>query len=1417
MNNHSVFPDYLFEVSWEVCNKVGGIHTVISTKALTLAKKLQNNHFVIGPDILHESMENPEFIEDKQLLRSWRERSAGEGLRIRLGRWNIAGQPLAILVDFSTFIAQKDDIFKVFWEQYKLDSLTGQWDYIEPALFGYAAGRVIESYCRYFLSRSHHIVAHFHEWMTGTGLLYLKKNAPDIATLFTSHATVLGRSIAGNNLPLYEDLEKFNPDFKSREFNVVAKQSLEKLAAAHADCFTTVSEITARECKAFLQKEADVITPNGFENDVVPRGDEFMLQKVEAKVKFFEVAEALLTYDIPKDSLVVGISGRYEFKNKGIDVFLEALASLNQSKELKKNILACILIPAGHHGPRKDVFHNLMDKEGEDIIEISNNHITHYLIDPEYDPVLKRARELGLNNSREDQVKLIFAPCYLDGFDGIFNKSYYQMLIGLDVTVFPSYYEPWGYTPLESLAFHVPTVTTTLAGFGLWVETHYAKEHPSIKVIPRTDNNDEEVAASIAAFIRHYAALDIEARESLKKNAYEVAQVALWENLIDHYYHAFRVAMGKIDERVEALLDIDRQDQLPYTKPPVTPHQPAWIRLMVQKNIPKKLEPLEKIAKNYWWSWNQEAIDLFGGIDPALWKESYYNAFLLLEKISLHKYQELENDEHFLSQMNKVYQGFEKYMAEKKNQHGPKVAYFSMEFGIHSSLKIYSGGLGILAGDYLKEASDKNADIIGIGLLYRYGYFTQQLSATGMQIPIYDAQDFSKIPAIPVRDAKGNWQTVALIFPGRNLFARIWKVEVGRNVLYLLDTDFEDNLPEDRAITHHLYGGNIENRLKQELLLGVGGIRILNKLGIEPEVYHCNEGHAAFIGIERINHLIHKEKLSFAEALEVVRSGSLFTTHTPVPAGHDLFPENLLRSYIAHYPERLKISWEQLMGLGRINPQDVQEKFSMSVLAANLSQEVNGVSMLHGEVSKNIFNDLWPGYFSNELHIDYVTNGVHFPTWASKEWKQLCSHELGNDFSHSTYHQSSWDRIYHVSDNKIWDTRNRQKHELIRFIRNRLLEPETIKYDNPRQIIEIREKLDPGVLTIGFARRFATYKRAYLLFKNIPRLSELVNNPEMPVQFIFAGKAHPNDKAGQELIKQIVEVSKRPEFIGKILFLQNYDMELARKMVQGVDVWLNNPARPMEASGTSGMKVVMNGGLHFSVLDGWWVEGYNENAGWALPQEQTFDNDDYQNELDAETIYTIIENEIVPAYYERNSDDIPEKWIALIKNSIARVASNFTTHRMLTDYQRKFYDKLYQRSREMITDDFLLAKEIAAWKKKISRNWEGIEVVAVEQIDVSKEPVVIGKKYRAAVELNLNGLAPQDVGVELVVAEPVDSNRVSVKHVQEFERVTDGPARVTYTLDIVPTETGVFDVGIRIYAWHPRLPHRQDFCLVKWI
>lgn len=1408
-------PDYLFEVSWEVCNKVGGIHTVISTKALSLENDLKDNYILIGPDIIRDTEHNPEFIEDPTLFQAWKEQAIDEGLSIRIGRWNIPCKPIAIIVNFSGLINKKDEIFKKFWEVYKLDSISGQWDYIEPALFGYAAGRVIESFTKFNLSARHRIVAQFHEWMTGTGLLYLKNQASQIGTVFTTHATVLGRCIAGNNLPLYGNLSKYEPQNKAREFNVASKQSLEFTAAQEADCFTTVSEITANECVNFLGKNVDLITPNGFENTFVPETEEYKLRRVEARIKFFEVAEAMLSSDVKKNSTIVGIGGRYEFKNKGIDVFINALGKLNQRKDLEKDVLAFILIPAGHHGPRKDVFHNLIDKnkDYENYITLDNKHITHYLNDPEQDPILHRINEVGLHNTHEDRVKVFYVPCYLNGEDGIFNKPYYDMLIGMDISVFPSYYEPWGYTPLESLAFKIPTITTTLAGFGQWVNNHCKTNKGAITVIPRDDHNDQQVVDAVVDKLVQTNKLDVAQQNTLMENAGEVSEIALWSNFVSYYFQAYSTALSKVGERTKEFMDTDRDEILPTIKKKAKANIANWSRIIVHKNLPQNLKALDELSRNLWWSWNTDAKELFKSIDKELWEECEKNPILLLEQISFQRIQELEKDEAFVEKVHSVYLKFTSYMMKKFERKKPRIAYFSMEYGLHSSLKIYSGGLGILAGDYLKEASDKNIDMVGIGLLYKYGYFHQDLSASGQQVAVYDQQNFAQTPATPVRDENGKWMTIDIAFPGRQVHARIWKVEVGRTDLYLLDTDYEDNQPQDRAITHHLYGGDLENRLKQEMLLGVGGVRIIAELNLNPDIYHLNEGHAAFAGLERLRQNIISNKLSFNEALEVVRATSLYTTHTPVPAGHDAFPENLVRTYMSHYPERLKITWDQFMDLGRMHPGDIMEKFSMSHLAINLSQEVNGVSWLHGEVSREMFAGMWPGYFPDETHVSFVTNGVHFPTWANKEWKKIL--ETDSDSDKLGFSQPNWQILKGTPDKQMWDVRNTLRNNLIRLINKRFNNPNFINFETPRQVIEIKETLNEKKLTIGFARRFATYKRAYLLFKDLDRLDEIINNPERPVQFIFAGKAHPNDKAGQDLIKQIVEISKQPKFLGKIVFLQNYDMELARHMVQGVDVWLNTPTRPLEASGTSGQKAVMNGVLHFSVLDGWWVEGYRVDAGWKLAQENTYENNEFQDEFDSELIYTTIENEIVPAFYERNADDVPEKWVSFIRKSMMQVASNFTTTRMITDYQKRFYDKLYARSSKIQDNDFELIKEIATWKRHVERCWDKIEIIQLKQFNVAREEILMGKEYSAEITLDLGILKPDEIGIEMVTTD-INQKHREIK-LYEFRLDSIEGSRARYSMKMTPIKPGVFDCGIRIYPKNSLLPHRMDFSLVRWV
>ena len=1415
MSDKNFTPNTLFEVSWEVCNKVGGIHTVVATKALTVTKLLGDKYIVIGPDFSQDNG-NSEFQEDATLLKSWRQTLYNEGIRVRIGRWNIAGNPIAILIDFTTHFAQKDEVLKGLWETYGVDSLSGQWDYVEPVLFGHIAGRVIESYVENFCSVTDKVVAHFHEWMTCSGGLYLRQNAPYVATVMSTHATVMGRCIAGNRLPLYSDLTKFNADDLARQFNVMAKHSIEKQGAKNHDAFVTVSDITARECKYLLKKEVDTVTPNGFENDFVWTGKEYDEKRATARKAMIEVAEACLGHKFEQEPLILGTSGRYEFHNKGLDVFFDALKRLAANKSLDREILAYVTVPAANHGARIDLQQHLQDAS-KPIDPSQYRHSTHYLENVAWDQISQQINGSVLD-SAESKVKVIFVPTYLNSNDGIFNKNYYELLIGMDMTVFPSYYEPWGYTPLESIAFSVPTITTTLAGFGVWAAG--LEHHEGITIVDRNDTNNDAAAAVIAAAIADFAALLEQEVAEIRASVFEVSKRALWSNLFKHYLKAYEIAIESCVARTNRALLGDggsRTEQINFVRQQLVAEQPNWQRVMVEKALPTRLHALEELSRNLWWSWTLGARDLFEYIDKDLWIEVNRNPIALLDKLPIERLGELEEDTEFLTKLDAVYAQFQEYMNEKPAEGAPKIAYFSMEYGLHHTLKIYSGGLGILAGDYLKEASDKNVPMVAVGLLYRYGYFTQRLSAQGAQEAAYEPQNFFKLPISPVRGEDGSWTTVEVALPGRTLSARVWRCMVGRTALYLLDTDFEANLEEDRQVTHYLYGGDWENRLKQEILLGVGGIRALVKMGIKQDVYHCNEGHAAFIGIERVRNLIARQKLSFSEALEVVRSSSLFTTHTPVPAGHDAFPESMIRQYMSHYPDVLGITWDQYINLGKVNTSDPNEKFSMSVLACNLSQEVNGVSWLHGEVSKDILGNMWPGYFKNELHIGYVTNGVHFPTWTASNMRRLYARFFPEGFEGHAYNIPEWQKVNNISDEELWNERMFLKKRLIKTIKRRYTDPSQVRFDSPRQLVQVSERIKPEVLTIGFARRFATYKRAYLLFTNLERLSKIVNNPEHPVQFIFAGKAHPNDKPGQDLIKRIVEVSLMPEFVGKIIFLQNYDMELARRMVQGVDVWLNTPTRPLEASGTSGEKCVMNGVMQFSVLDGWWVEGYKEGAGWMLPMERTFTDQRYQDDLDAEMIYTTIEEQIVPKYYARNEKGIPTEWCASVKSCIADIASNFTTNRMLTDYEERFYNKLAVRKQSMTANNYILARELAAWKRRVSAAWDNVHVLNVERARIEKEAIYVGEAYHYEVTLDIANLRPEDLGVELVVAKQTIAGKpANVDYSLALEQVAVEGNRVTYALDYTPRKTGTFDIAIRVYPKNEKLAYRMDFALVKW-
>ncbi len=845
-------------------------------------------------------------------------------------------------------------------------------------------------------------------------------------------------------------------------------------------------------------------------------------------------------------------------------------------------------------------------------------------------------------------------------------------------------------------------------------------------------------------------------------------------------------------------------------------NSPNWREITVKSHLPKGLEKLSEMARNIWWAWNYEATKLFKDLDAELWDKSGHNPVLLLELMDYESLEILSKDKNIIKRVDKVYASFRAYMDEKPNKDRPSVAYFSMEYGLTHVLKIYSGGLGVLAGDYLKEASDSNVDLCAVGFLYRYGYFDQSLSVDGQQVATYKAQNFGQLPLERVLDANNNPLVVEVPYLDHIVYANVWRVNVGRIALYLLDTDKEENSEYDRSITHQLYGGDWENRLKQEILLGIGGILTLKALGIKKDIYHCNEGHAALINVQRVCDYIKEDGLSFNEALEIVRASSLYTVHTPVPAGHDYFDEGLFGKYMGKYPELMQISWDELMDMGRNNPGDKNERFCMSIFACNTAQEINGVSKLHGKVSKVMFSPIWKGYFPEENHVGYVTNGVHFPTWCANEWRSLYDKCFSENFINDQSNEKIWEAIYNVSDEEVWETRVTLKRKLVDYIRVQFSENWLKNQGDPSRIVSVIENINPDALLIGFGRRFATYKRAHLLFTDLDRLAKIVNNPDRPVQFLYTGKAHPHDGAGQGLIKHIIEISRRPEFLGKILFLENYDMQLARRLISGVDVWLNTPTRPMEASGTSGEKALMNGVLNFSVLDGWWYEGYRKGAGWSLTDKRTYENQDYQDQLDAATIYSILESEIIPLYYNKIEKGYSEGWVKTIKNSIAQIAPHYTMKRQLDDYYSKFYNKLGERHKKLSANNNKVAKEIAAWKEEVASKWDSIEVISIEKTKELQETILeSGKQYEITVKIDEKGLNDA-IGVELILVESDSKGKESIYAIKSFDVVKQEGDIYTFNLKFNLLNAGSYKLSYRMYAKSELLPHRQDFGFVRW-
>lgn len=1412
--------DLLFEVSWEVCNKVGGIYTVIVSKVEEVIKEFGNKYILVGPwlerseGFIEEA--DPSILGIKQKLDKIR-------LDAKVGRWDIPGRPLVVLVKIDQGL-NKEKILYELWEDFGVDSMTGGYDYIEPVLFAHNAGRAIEAISE--LYDDDHILAQFHEWMCGSGLLYLRKNCPHISTVFTTHATILGRSMAGNGIDIYHLPEKINSDHEAQRFNVLAKHSMEKASARFADCFTTVSEITSMEAELILGCSPHKVLPNGFNVHAIPdpvQNNDFYQKNRKSLLDF---ASRFYQQDFEdENTLIISTSGRYEFHNKGLDVLIDTLGKLKNDNHIPagKKLLVYFFILAGSE--------EMTLETHSDYLTRYSKIATHPLWNPSNDPIINRAGQYGLNDEYYEKIKLIFIPVYLNGKDKIFPLDYYEALSGCELTIYPSFYEPWGYTPLESIAYAVPTITTDLAGFGRWVlrEKHNKK---GVFVLNRMESDDNALKTELASLITMFISQSLNDWKKLSKEARNTALKAEWQHFFKNYLDAFKIAHENAKARIMGTAPkvFEKYEEMQFHGSESV--RPRLRTFTIKALLPEKIQGLRQLAYNVIWSWMPEAHQLFNRLDPVLYEELGYNPVSLLESIDPEILVQASENESYLQLYEDVMRKFNKYLESrhtyiKQTEFITKerpVAYFSMEFGLHESIPIYSGGLGILSGDHLKSASDLNINLVGVGLLYRKGYFKQGISREGEQRVEYFQNDFYRMPLEEVKK-RNKALIISVDFPGRTVYAKAWKVNVGRVVLYLLDTDILENNPSDREITARLYGGGKRIRIEQEIILGIGGVKMLHELNINPSVYHLNEGHSAFLIIQRFINQVKYNKLDFDTAREVIRSSTVFTTHTPVPAGNETFDYKMVENYLKNYVENNGIPWEKILDIAGFYPEKSAE-FEMTVLALKNTFRKNGVSRLHGIVSRKMWEKIWEGFLQEEVPIMHITNGIHTASWLSTEMKNLLSKFQVLNLQEELLNRQFWEKIANIPDKEIWQVHMNLKSRFFEYIKEVIIRSWTREGEDPSLLDQLLLNLNHGQLTIGFARRFATYKRATLLFNDFERLKKNILNQRQPLQIIFAGKAHPDDLEGARLIREIVKLTKKEEFLGKIIFLEDYDIKLARKMVSGVDVWLNNPIRPYEASGTSGMKAGINGVINCSILDGWWDEGFDGTNGWTFGEINQLKNPETQNIFDSESLYDLLETEIIPEYYTRNNAGLPQKWIERMKRSMMTIISEYSTHRMVRDYMECLYVPAVKKYTALSQNNFMKAREYAEWIKSIRSRFHTVHIKNISIKGSHGDSLNVGDHILVSLDVDPGKTDKNEIQAQFIIirdtyhytikfAEKSGIHNENIQIVKMKASETDGQI-LTFTCKYVAEKSGKFNYGIRVLPFHPELSIPTDLNIVYW-
>ncbi len=1391
-------PSSLYSVSWEVCNPTGGVHTVISSSAAAAQRAYGDELLYVGPDLWAARTETSGFIEDssqRPLAALAQERE----IPVRFGRWDVPGKPAVALINFSQLLERKNEILGDLWNDFGVDSIHADWDTVERVLFGYAAGAFVElHYHATVRPRARAAVAHFHQWQSACGILRLSSTAPEIATVYTPHGTAAGRAFASAGVDA--------SIADAKDHGAATQASLEQAAAEHASIMTAVSEHAADEAFAVLGRRAEVITPNGYAHAEHDAGK----RRAEVRAAILQTGQRFLGTALRPDTQIALCSGRYEFRNKGLDVAIDAIGELNRRSDAPaRKLLFLMFVPATQTGQRREVVRRL---RSSDLAGAPAGVCTHNVAHVEDDAILNACDAAGLNNAASDHAYLMFVPVFLDGSDGVFPFPYMDVLHACDISVFPSMYEPWGYTPVESLGAGVPTITTNATGFGRFVAGLDDAPQHAVTILDADTDPAGQLAEALASFLNQTD----EDAAGVRNEASRIVADMSWENIFPATQRAYDEALLRAGPRrgrgrSTGFSGLSRRSLVAI--PSQSADKPSLHRFSVSATLPAPLTRLLELARNVWWSWSPDACALFARIGGTSFHAPRSNAVAMLRNLGARRMAELAQDAPLIEHIQNVLAKFDAYRARERLEIGA-TAYFCAEFALHESLPIYSGGLGVLAGDHLKAASDLSLPLTAIGLRYAKGYFVQRIQADGSQGAEYITFDPRESPLVEVMDDKGAPLRIRIPMPEGELAAGVWRVDVGSVPLYLLDARVSENHADQQGLTERLYPSDRESRIRQEILLGIGGWRVLRALGREPRVCHLNEGHSAFLQLERLLRLIEDEGLTYAEASIAVRSSTLFTTHTPVPAGHDRFAESLMRRYFGHVADRLGLSWDEFFDLGRTSPDE--HEFSMTVLALRFSEKINGVSKLHGQVSRDMLAGTWPQLHPAETPISSITNGVHLPTWVGPEMGSVLEHALAPTWRENVPDVEGWARAQ-VPDQPLWDAHRAQKRRMIDFVLQRAEETGARRGVSPSVLRQHHAGADENALWVGYARRFAPYKRATLLFDDAERLQGLLNSTDRPVRVVFSGKAHPDDREGGELVKKIVALTEDPRFVGRVYFVENYDMTGGRLLTQGVDVWLNTPTRPLEASGTSGMKSCLNGGLHLSILDGWWCEGYNGENGWSFGDGFEHSNPVMQREYDARALYGLLENEVVPLFFNQDENGRPAGWIERMRRTIQSVPGLFSTRRMLNDYVSFGYRPLGEKASVQSGEEYRAVRALAKRHIALHENWDSVRIEDLSVTDQSEGTIGLGDLFAARARVRHGDLAPDGLNVELFVGAVDDDGQLQNPTIIPLllgSDVHDGLA--VYTGAYQPTGAGEFAYGVRVMPRDLASVEAARLGLIRW-